>query len=197
MTEATLVIIRHGETEYNRQHLITGHHDIPLTPEGEAQARAAGEAISHIRIDKIFASTLKRAFDTAALAMQAANDDIEAVEALMEVNVGDFNGRSNKTDAEIQHFFKTRRLDTKPPNGESEKDVIDRVSRFFNTRVRGHLEAGKNVLIATHSGVVRVFDVVLGLEEPPADGRRLPFRQIENAKPAVFAYKGGKFLPLA
>lgn len=200
MTKATLVILRHGQTEYNKQHLMTGQRDVPLTEVGEDQARAAGALVSHIRFDKVYSSHLSRAFNTAALAMESSttqmhllNEDgtwqIEQREAIAEMHAGDFTGRSHKTDPEIIQWV--RQHDVPLPGGESEKQVVERVQRFFDEDVLPRLQKGENVLIVAHAGILRMFDIVLGIEEPSTDSLMTRKRRIPNAAPHVYEYEHG------
>ncbi len=202
MKKAKLVILRHGQTEYNKQHLMTGKRDVPLTAVGEDQARTAGKLLDGFVFDHVFSSNLSRAFNTAALALgqTAGNDHLKKPdgtwhiiqdEDIAELDTGVFTGRNHKKDPEIVNF---QRGFYKPlPGGESQKEVVDRVDRFFQTHVLPKLAAGENVLVVCHAGIVRAFDFVLGVEDIPADGSASPGgRRIPNATPQVFEYENGK-----
>ena len=199
MTKARLVILRHGETEYNKQRLLTGKHDVPLTAAGEEQAHAAGKLISPIHFDKAYSSNLKRAFNTAALAIKSAktqahllNEDgtwrIEQRPEIAEVDCGNFAGRS-KDDPEIQTF--SWGYDAQIPGGESQKQVVERVKKFFDSEVMPRLLKGENVLIVAHSGILRAFDIVLGVVPIPAPGQKSQKRSVPNAAPTVYEYENG------
>jgi len=200
MTKATLVILRHGQTEYNKLQLMTGQRDVPLTATGEEQARAAGTLVSAIRFDKVYSSHLSRAFNTAALALESAktqthllNADgswrIEQRREIAEHDTGDFTGRSHKTDPEIINF--KRAFDIPLPGGESRKQVVERVRDFFDSEVMPRLLRGENVLIVAHAGILRAFDIVLGLEDVPAAGAPLIQKHLPNAAPTVYEYENG------
>lgn len=195
-----LVIFRHGQTPYNKAHLMTGIADVPLTELGQAQAADAGRAIAHLRFDKVFASTLSRAFNTAALALEAAgtqehlrHDDgsfmISKSKDIVELDTGDFTGRCHKTDPEIVNWGRV--YDVPLPNGESSKQVVERVGRFFDEKLRPRLARGETVLVVVHAGIVRAFDIVLGIEPVPADGQEMPKRPVPNASPALFEFTDG------
>src|SRR5438105_4214488 len=105
-TRGTLVICRHGQTDYNVAHLMTGTRDISLNADGEKQAREAGKLISVFHFDKAYSSTLSRAFNTAAMALESSgtNDqlkkpdgtwDIEKRKEIIELDTGDFTGRNH------------------------------------------------------------------------------------------------------
>src|SRR4051812_27900312 len=123
--KASLVILRHGQTDYNEKHLSTGHRDIPLNETGKAQADAVGALIKAPRFDKVYSSPLSRAFNTAARALKASstqshlqNTDgswkIEKRAEIIELDAGDFTGRSNIDDPEAA---KPYIYDVRPPNG--------------------------------------------------------------------------------
>lgn len=202
MKKAILVIFRHGETDYNAQHLMTGQRDIPLNEKGVEQAKEAGRLVAHIRFDKAYASKLSRAFNTAALALEASethvhlrNDDgswqIEQRAEINEVDTGDFTGRSHKTDPEIQAW--KRDFNTPLPNGESDRDAVERVGDFYRNDVLPRLERGENVVIAVHAGIVRAFDIVLGFEDIPQQSAWTSKnrKRIPNATPRVVVFEDG------
>lgn len=194
--KAIFVVCRHGQTEYNKQKLMTGQLDVSLTPVGEEQARQTGKLVRHIEFDKIYASTLSRAFNTAALALEHSRThghfhlgdgvwDIEKRSEIIEKHTGDFTGRNHQTDPEIINWPKG--FDVKLPNGESRKDVVDRVKTFFDDEILPRLKKGENILVVCHAGVVDAFHVALGVQGPDA-----PRQKIENAAPHVFEYEDGR-----
>lgn len=186
-----MILMRHGQTEYNNQHRMTGQLDVPLTQAGEEQARAAGRLLAPFNIDKVYASTLSRAFNTAALALKSAGKvdmEIECRTEIIELDTGDFTGRCHKIDPEIQAFG--RGYDRRLPGGESTKDVVERLEKFFNSEVMPRLQRGETVLIVAHAGVVRAFDYMLGLREK--DQSSVVKGSISNAEPVLFTYKNGK-----
>lgn len=202
MKKGTLVIFRHGQTDYNKNHLMTGQTDVPLTALGEEQAREAGRLIEGMRFDHAYSSTLSRAFNTAALALSQTTSNPHLKKAdgawhivqdvdIIEAHTGAFSGRCYKTDPEILAFKRT--FDKPLPGGESQKQVVERVGRFFENEVLPKLMQGENVLVVCHAGIVRAFDFVLGTEEVPADGGGNPTKKrIPNATPTVYEYEDGK-----
>lgn len=204
MTKATLVILRHGQTEYNLKKLMTGQRDVPLTPVGEEQARAAGKLVAHIHFDKVYSSPLSRAFNTAALALSAARSEthllntdgswqIEMRKEVIELDTGDFTGRCHKTDPEIIDKKRDHGFDVPLPHGESEKQVVERIRAFFASEVLPRLLNGENVLIVAHSGIVRLFDIAIGLEAEPTAGAptHAVRKTVPNAAPLVYEYVDG------
>jgi 2,3-bisphosphoglycerate-dependent phosphoglycerate mutase len=199
MTTAKLVILRHGETEYNKQDLLTGKHDPQLTETGKEQAHEAGTLISPIRFDKVYSSNLSRAFNTAALALKSSKTQahllqqdgswqIERRPEIAEIDSGDFSGR-HKNDPEVLRFPWC--FEAPFPNGESMEQVVARVQKFFDAEIMPRLLKGENVLLVAHAGIVRAFDFVLGFHEIPAPGQPAKKRSIPNAAPTVYEYENG------
>lgn len=204
--QGRLVLFRHGQTDYNAQARITGIADATLTEQGREQAREAGRCLRGVRIDKVYSSTLSRAFQTAALALQHADQPhlagsdgafrIIRSADIVEIDSGDFTGRSYKTDPEViqwqRDFYKA------VPNGESYAAALVRVQRFFDQEVRPCLERGETVMVVCHAGVVRVFDYVLGKTEVPvpgnAGGQSGKRRPINNAAPVMYDFIDGRLV---
>ncbi|MBI1214871.1 MAG: hypothetical protein GC185_03515 [Alphaproteobacteria bacterium] len=199
-----LVLFRHGQTEYNKKHLMTGQTDVPLTEVGEEQAREAGLLIKGIKFDKAFSSTLSRAFNTAALALEKSetNDhlknpdgswNIEQRREVIETDVGDFAGRNHKEEPELLAW--ERHYHEPMPNGESDKQAVDRVRAFFEQELLPRMERGETVLVVSHAGIMRAFDFVLGLEDEPGSPTHdiwMPKKRIPNATPLVIEYEDGQ-----
>ena len=192
MTAAKLVILRHGQTDYNAQNLMTGQRDIPLNKLGEAQAVEAGALIRDIRFDKVYSSTLSRAFNTAAIALKKAGQDlpIEQRKEIIELDNGDYTGRNRVTDPEVANAPII--YDVRWPNGECLKDVVERVQKFFDADVMPRLERGENVLIVAHSVVLQAFEIVIGAAQiPPVEKLSEKKKRIPNASPLVCEYEDG------
>lgn len=196
MTKAKLVLLRHGQTDYNKQKLMTGRKDVPLTEDGKEQAREAGRLLQTLVFDKAYSSTLSRAFNTAALALEASGCNghllscIEQRKEIVEVDSGDFTGRNHKTDPEIVNWL--RAYDKPLPNGESDKQVVERVQEFFDKEVMPRLLKGENVFIVSHAGTFRAFEIVLGVEDVPESGIWAAKKRVPNATPTVYEYEDGK-----
>jgi 2,3-bisphosphoglycerate-dependent phosphoglycerate mutase len=157
-----LILLRHGQSQWNLENRFTGWVDVPLSPKGEAEARAAGEKLRGHRIDKLYTSVLKRAIDTATLALDAAGIPIPPTEsdaALNERMYGDLQGL-NKAEAAkkwgaAQVKVWRRSYDVKPPGGESLADTAARVLPYWEARILPDLRAGKNVLVVAHGNSLR------------------------------------------
>ncbi len=159
---AELVLLRHGESQWNLENRFTGWVDVPLSPRGEAEARAAGEKLRGRRIDKVYTSVLRRAIDTARLALeQAGMPDlpVERDAALNERMYGDLQGldkaeAARRFGAEQVRLWR-RSYDVRPPGGESLADTAARVLPYWETHLLPELRAGRNLLVVAHGNSLR------------------------------------------
>lgn len=157
-----LILLRHGQSQWNLENRFTGWVDVPLSSKGEDEARAAGEKLRGRRVDKLYTSVLKRAIDTATLALATAGIAPPATErdaALNERMYGDLQGL-NKAEAaqkwgDAQIKIWRRSYDVPPPGGESLADTAARVLPYWDAHILPDLRAGKNVLIAAHGNSLR------------------------------------------
>jgi 2,3-bisphosphoglycerate-dependent phosphoglycerate mutase len=157
-----LILLRHGQSQWNLENRFTGWVDVPLSPKGEEEARAAGTKLRGRRIDKILTSVLKRAIDTADLALATAGIQgvpIERDVALNERMYGDLQGL-NKAEAakkwgDAQIKIWRRSYDVKPPGGESLADTAARVIPYWEAHILPEIRAGKNVLVGAHGNSLR------------------------------------------
>lgn len=162
--ENLLVLIRHGESEWNRLNLFTGWHDVDLSEEGMAEAHRAGVLLKEdgCFFDLAFTSTLTRAHHTLDIILdELGRENIPIVcdAALNERDYGDLVG-INKDDArkrwgEHQVHLWQRSYDIAPPGGESLKDTAARVLPFFDKRIMPELLKGKNVVVVAHGNSLR------------------------------------------
>ena len=158
-----LILIRHGQSEWNALNQFTGWKDPNLTAKGIEEARNAGMIINNLNInfDLVFTSALKRAQNTAEIILKEINQPLSTIknQALNERNYGDLAGL-NKDDArkrwgdEQVHIWR-RSYDVPPPGGESLKDTGERVLPFFMKEILPHVCEGKNVLVAAHGNSLR------------------------------------------
>ena len=173
-----LILLRHGQSQWNLENRFTGWKNVPLTEKGELEAKKAGELIKKhkIHIDNVFSSVLDRANRTAEIAIKEAdlinlweNDKLVMIrsEQLNERDYGDLVGLNKQETAEKfgkkQVHIWRRSYDTPPPNGESLKNVVDRVSPYFQKNIKPFLEKGKNILIAAHGNSLRAMMIELGM----------------------------------
>src|SRR5882724_302179 len=137
-----LILLRHGQSQWNLENRFTGWVDVPLSAKGEDEARAAGEKLRGRRIDKVFTSVLKRAIDTADLGLGTAavsGVPTERDPALNERMYGDLQGL-NKAEAaakwgDAQIRIWRRSYDVKPPGGESLADTAARVLPYWEQHI--------------------------------------------------------------
>ena len=158
-----LILIRHGQSEWNALNQFTGWKDPDLTAKGIEEAHNAGKIIKDLRInfDLVFASALVRAQNTAEIILEEINQSLSTIknQALNERNYGDLAGL-NKDDArkrwgdEQVHIWR-RSYEIPPPGGESLKDTGERVLPFFMKEILPHVCEGKNVLVAAHGNSLR------------------------------------------
>ncbi len=160
----TLVLVRHGQSEWNLKNLFTGWRDIDLSAQGVEEAKAAGSKLAArgIRFDIAFTSALVRAQRTCAMILDATGQSgltSVANQALNERDYGDLNGL-NKDDArkkwgEEQVHIWRRSYAVPPPGGESLKDTGARVWPYYLHVMQPHVLRGETVLVAAHGNSLR------------------------------------------
>jgi 2,3-bisphosphoglycerate-dependent phosphoglycerate mutase len=163
-TVPTLVLLRHGQSQWNLENRFTGWVDVPLTEKGFDEARRAGELLKDYHFDKVYTSDLKRAhqtMDTALEVMGVKDIPIERDQALNERHYGDLQGKNKaetaeKYGAEQVHIWR-RSFDVPPPgpDGESLKDTAARTLPYFREQILPDLKAGKNILVVAHGNSLR------------------------------------------
>ncbi|MGB5092165.1 MAG: 2,3-bisphosphoglycerate-dependent phosphoglycerate mutase [Parvibaculum sp.] len=166
-----LVLVRHGQSEWNEKNLFTGWRDPDLTAKGREEAVEAGRAMkTHgLQFDIAFTSKLTRAQETNRLMLaELGQGNLPVIEdqALNERDYGDLSGL-NKDDArdkwgEEQVHIWRRSYDIPPPGGESLKDTADRVLPYVNREIMPRVLKGERVLIAAHGNSLRA--LVMQLE---------------------------------
>jgi 2,3-bisphosphoglycerate-dependent phosphoglycerate mutase len=159
-----LVLLRHGESEWNKLNLFTGWKDPGLTDTGIDEARRAGRLLEAegVRFDVAFTSVLRRAEDTLRLVLEELHQNdipIFRDQALNERDYGDLSGL-NKDDArkrwgEEQVHVWRRSYDVPPPGGESLKDTAARTLPYYERVIWPELRAGRNVLVSAHGNSLR------------------------------------------
>ncbi len=159
---AKLILVRHGESEWNALELWTGWTDVSLTPKGRRQAQAAGELIKDLEIDLAVESDLKRSTETLDEILKTTGQmEVERVvtPAIKERDYGDFTGR-NKFEIENAYGYEVfdkwhRGWDFPLPHGETLKNVYERVLAYFEAEVLPRLKEGKNILVSGHGNSLR------------------------------------------
>lgn len=159
---AKLILLRHGESEWNTLGKWTGLTDVGLTKKGEEEARKAGESLRDISLDNGFCSVLARAKDTLTIALEVANKKdlhVEYDAALNERDYGVYTGKDKwkvKEEVGEEKFMAIRRgYDTNIPEGENLKQVCERVHPYFKSKILPIIESGENVIISAHGNSLR------------------------------------------
>lgn len=191
--ESILVLIRHGESEWNKANRFTGWKDVGLTEEGMAEAHRAGAMLRETgyRFDCAFTSTLKRAHHTLDIILdelgQGKLPTVKAA-ALNERDYGELVG-INKEEArkrwgaEQVHLWQ-RSYDIAPPGGESLKDTALRVVPFFQKWVVPELQKGKNVILVAHGNSLR--SLIMELDKLDPD--EVMQVELPTASPLVYRF---------
>jgi len=198
-----LVLVRHGQSEWNKKNLFTGWKDVDLTEQGIAEARRAGRSVKSegLSFDIAYTSELIRAQKTLDLMLEEAGQaGLETVrdQALNERDYGDLTGL-NKDDArekwgkEQVHIWR-RSYDVPPPGGESLKDTAARVLPYYIGRILPDVLGGKRVVVSAHGNSLRALMMVLdGLSREEVTGLEIgtgiPFVYQLNADSTVASKK--------
>ena len=171
-----LVLVRHGESEWNKLNLFTGWRDVDLSENGVEEARRAGRLLKekHIHFDLAYTSALKRAQRTLELVLEELGQTgLETIkdQALNERDYGDLAGL-NKDDArkrwgEEQVHIWRRSFDVPPPGGESLKGTAERVLPYYESKIWPDYQAGKNIIVAAHGNSLRA--LVMKLDQLSRD----------------------------
>jgi 2,3-bisphosphoglycerate-dependent phosphoglycerate mutase len=170
MTDRLLVLVRHGQSEWNLQNLFTGWRDVGLTEKGITEARAAGRQLKALglRFDIAFTSALTRAQRTLELMLDELGQRSISVlrdQALNERDYGDLSGL-NKDEArrkwgEEQVHIWRRSYDVAPPGGESLKDTAARVLPYYVQEILPRVLRGERTLVSAHGNSLRALVMVL------------------------------------
>ncbi len=187
----TLILVRHGQSEWNLKNLFTGWKNPGLTDLGVEEARKAGQALKAkgYQPDAYYTSALSRAQRTLDLMLEEMGiDDLVIVrnQALNERDYGDLAGL-NKDDArekwgEEQVHIWRRSYDVPPPGGESLKDTAARVLPYYHAEIEPRVKAGETVLVAAHGNSLRALVMVLeGLDE-----ETILKREIATGAPIIY-----------
>ena len=198
-----LVLLRHGQSQWNLENRFTGWKDIELSENGMLEAKESGRLIKEkkIPIDIVYSSALKRSIDTAIIAMKEANYDhlfnngeliiIKNI-AVNERDYGDLTGLNKKETAEKYgkeqvHIWR-RSYDVNPPGGESLKNVVERVKPYFENTMKKDLENRKNILLSAHGNSLRALFLILNFYT----AETISTAEIPTGKPFIIEYENNK-----
>ena len=188
--DSVLVLVRHGESEWNKLNLFTGWKDPDLSPKGVAEAHEAGRLLKAegLTFDIAFTSDLIRAQHTLDIILDELEQKppVHKDLKLNERDYGDLSGL-NKDEArkkwgEKQVHIWRRSYDVPPPGGESLKDTAARVLPYYDAAIRPELEAGRNVLVVAHGNSLRA--LIMKLEK--LSGEEIVARELATGVPIVY-----------
>ncbi len=193
----TLILIRHGQSQWNLENRFTGWADQPLTERGRKDAAAVGGVLKKYQIDRAFTSRLVRASETLDIILKTLGQEKNPVtfdSALNERHYGDLQGLNKAETAqkygEEQVQLWRRSWSTRPPNGESHEDCERRVAPFFHQYILPFVEKGETVIIAAHGNslrpMIKEFDKLSGEEAATLE--------IGLCTPYVYQVEGGKVI---
>ena len=197
--KSKLVLVRHGQSEWNAKNLFTGWKDPKLTDLGIQEAIKAGDLLEtrNLKFDLMFTSDLFRAQETGRLILEQMNQtDIQVIkdQSLNERNYGDLAGL-NKDEArekwgEEQVHIWRRSFDVPPPGGESLKNTAERVLPYFEIKIMPKVKEGLNILIAAHGNSLRA--LVMELEKISSE--EIVKLEIATGDPLTYEYSNGDFV---
>jgi 2,3-bisphosphoglycerate-dependent phosphoglycerate mutase len=191
MSDRLLVLVRHGQSDWNLKNLFTGWRDVGLTEKGVAEARAAGKKLKAqgLHFDVAFTSVLSRAQRTLDLVLEEMGEtDITVFkdQALNERDYGDLSGL-NKDDArkkwgEEQVHVWRRSYDVAPPGGESLRDTAARVLPYYIQEILPRVLRGDDVIVVAHGNSLRALVMVLERLSPT----EIVGREIATGVPLIY-----------
>ncbi len=195
-----LVLMRHGQSQWNLENRFTGFKDVELSAQGIEEAKVSSRNIAKagITFDVVFTSTLKRAYNTAEIALREAGqaDLIASMikhDDMRERDYGDLTGLNKdetrqKYGEEQVHIWR-RSYDVQPPAGESLQDVVEkRVRPYYEAVIKPQLDAGKNILVAAHGNSLRALLIIIGENTP----ENINATEIPTGSPLVIEFEDGK-----
>ncbi len=187
-----LIIIRHGESVANKEDVCIGHTDLDLSEKGKLQAQLTAEyIIENYKVDKIYSSDLKRAYNTAKAVADKLNLPVIPNKNLREMYFGEWENRKISDLIENEEEFKMWKKNigcTKSPGGETVRDMYERVLAEVEKIAKEN--DGKTVLIATHATPVRAMQCAW--EGKTIDGMK-DISWVANASVSTASYENGRF----
>jgi 2,3-bisphosphoglycerate-dependent phosphoglycerate mutase len=192
--ERLLVLVRHGQSDWNLKNLFTGWKDPDLTPQGIGEATSAGQRLRAmgLQFDVAFTSALTRAQHTCRLILdELGQSGLNTIRerALNERDYGDLSGL-NKDDArakwgEEQVHLWRRSYDVPPPGGESLKDTVARVLPYYCQEILPRVLRGERVIVAAHGNSLRALVMILDRLTPET----IPTMELDTGVPLVYRLK--------
>lgn len=199
MSKSYLVLVRHGQSQWNLENRFTGFHNIELSPQGIEEAKLSGRNLAKagIKFDVVYTSTLQRAYTTAEIALNEAGQgelvsDMIKSDDMRERDYGDLTGLNKdetkqKYGEEQVHIWR-RSYDVQPPGGESLKDVVEnRVRPYFENVIKPQMKLDKNILVAAHGNSLRALLIILGENT----SENINSTEIPTGSPLVLEFENG------
>jgi len=193
---ATILLARHGETDWNRDKLWQGHADMPLNERGREQARALADTLEPVPLAAIYASDLRRAHETASIVAERKSLAVTAMRELREVDTGSWTGLSR---AEVRERFPDAYAGFKArtargwDGGETYAELRVRIVEALLSIAHAH-DDGRPVLVVTHAGPIRIVNAdAVGLDYV-TDRKAVP--QVARTSLSAVVVSDGVFQPL-
>ena len=190
-----LIIVRHGETDYNKTRRIQGRQQVPLNENGRTQALQVAESLRQYKITHIYCSSLVRARETAEIINNYFSLPIMIDDRLNERDWGIWENRNLnelneilKQDIKLEKFWNEENLDWNPHRGETTRDLMKRTADFLNQIVRNHAESDV-ILVVTHGGPMKM---MLGIIKGLQDEKYLR-EEIGNGQMLKVKYENSRF----
>lgn len=193
----TLILVRHGQSQWNLENRFTGWTDVGLTDAGRSDAILAGKSLKEFTFDVAFLSRLKRTQETYDGLMEGHGQkglNVIHDSALNERHYGDLQGLNKaetiKKFGEEQVRLWRRSFDVRPPNGESIEDCVRRTLPFFHQYIMPHVATGETVLVVAHGNSLRPMIMHLdGLDKEKTASLEIPL-----VLPVVYHFEGDKMV---
>lgn len=189
------IILRHGQSVWNKCNILAGWNNIPLTQLGRNEARESGLILKKYKFDYVFTSDLKRAIETTEIIKNELKQDfyIESSKELKERNYGILAG---KTKEDLENLFGDKQVKKwrrtywgRPPEGENLNDVKNRFGLYFDYNIKPLIENNKNILIISHSNSLRALFVHLDIKNE----NTIEDFEIDNCIPIQIDIKSKKY----
>jgi len=190
----TIYLVRHGETQWNKENRLQGWKDSPLTDKGIKHAQLLGERLSNINFNAVYSSPIKRAYQTAENICLGRDISIQVEENLKEINFGDWEGKTRdelqqKYKNEFDHFWNSpHKFDHKSNNGEGINDFKQRLEAALKKLTSDNLNG--NILVVTHAIAIKAILTSI-MNFPTEKMWDHPF--IHNVSLTVIHWDGKKF----
>lgn len=159
----SIYIVRHGETDWNREGIYQGQTDTPLNENGKETARELGIFLSRIKFTAIYSSDLLRTKETAEIINNFLNVPIYYTQDLRELDFGEWTGKSiwemNEKDPELFRKWQEDPWNISPPGGETFRELTERVMKILESIFERH--NGDNILVVSHAGPIKA--MIFGL----------------------------------